>query len=281
MKLAKFILIITGSLALVYVVFDKLTHKWLPDCQFNFIIGPPGVGKSLLFCKIADKAFRQHRHVYSSEPIKVEVKVGRHEKAILETKVIDAHNLPRYQFPHGSVVLVDEVGILFNNRSWKTFSKEMLEHIKRYRHDHVTYWIASQNMDADKVIRDVTTQYWLMNKVLRVWTVARRLVTRQVVVEPTAENPGSIQQGFKEDPKLLRPVLGGMMVAFIPHWARMYDSYYIPESQRKRRDIDYTDDPLPIPYPAKRHPLSDLWASIFYAWRKKRLARRGVRLYRK
>ena len=252
MKIAKFILYVTGGLFTVYFIFDLFTHKYLPDCQFNFLVGKPGSGKSTFLCKLATEAFKAHKHVFSSEPISVSFRNKKHEKITLSTVQINPKALYRYSFPPGSVVLIDEIGVLFNNRRFKEFDPRLTEHFKRYRHDHVTYWCCSQNLDADKQIRDIVTQYWMLNKVFRIWSVARRLVCTPVVVHPSNDSPASIQDDFKEDPKLMRPILGGMKVCYLPHWVKMFDSFYIPESQRAARDIDFSQLPVPYPYQHRR-----------------------------
>ena len=162
MKLSKIILIITGSLFGLFFIFHVLTKKYLPDCQFNFLVGKPGSGKSTFLCKLATEAFKAHKHVFSSEPITVTFRY-KHEKVTLSTIQINPKALYRYSFPKGSVVLIDEIGVLFNNRRYKEFDQRLTEHFKRYRHDHVTYWVCSQNLDADKQIRDIVTQYWMLN----------------------------------------------------------------------------------------------------------------------
>lgn len=249
MIIAKIILILTVTVVLLYLIFDYFTRPYVNRYQINFLVGKPSAGKTLTLVKIAHDAFMKGFHVFSTEQYRIPVKVNRHETIYLETVTIDAKALYRYQFPPRSVVLLDEVGLIYNNRNWKQFDERLKESWKLYRHDRVSYWIASQNLDADKVLRDLVTQYWILERKLRIFTIARRLRAKQQVVQPTADSPGSIQDGFVEDPKFMRPVFGGMMITFIPKWVGCYDSYDIPEHMRKLRDVDYSD--LPVPWPGK------------------------------
>lgn len=252
MIIAKIIFILTGVGTGLFLVFDYFTRPYVNRYQINFLVGKPSAGKTLTLVKIAHDAFKKGFHVFSTEQYRIPVKVNRHEKIIMETIPINAQTLYRYQFPPRSVVLLDEVGLIYNNRNWKSFDERLKKSWKLYRHDRTSYWIASQNLDADKVLRDLVTQYWLLERKFRIFTIARRLRAKQQVVQPTADSPGTIQDGFVEDPKFMRPVFGGMMITFIPKWIHCYDSYEIPDEMKKLRDIDYSDLPPVFPERPKK-----------------------------
>lgn len=258
------------------VLYDKLTLPFVEDSKFIQLIGKPGCGKSTMLTQFAYDAFVHHKHVFSSEPISVLVpnpaiprllrlpyrllnKIRKRknenetpEKIRVESTVINPKNLWRYQFPRGSVVLIDEIGVLFQNRRYKEFDERLVAHFKRYRHDHVTYVVASQSMDTDIVIRRITSEYWLLSKKFRIFTIAKRLVLTPRKFQGSPGNPSTIEDDMVEDPKMLRFVTKGIRICFIPRWTKMFDSYEIPEAQRKLRDIDYTSLPVPYPYRQKK-----------------------------
>lgn len=92
----------------------------------------------------------------------------------------------------------------------------------------------------------MVTQFWLAEKYLRVFCVMRRLIMKPVVVHPQGDAPSSIQDDFVEDPKLLRPVLGGLKITYIPKWINQHDSFYLPEKLLNERVNDFSGDPVPL-----------------------------------
>lgn len=242
-------------------IYELLTRKYKSIYSCNMVIGRPGCGKSTMYAKLAHNYLSRGFHVYGTDPITVYIKDRKTRKKIpVQVKEIKMDQLYRYQFPENSVILCDEAGTIFASRSWKSFDKRNISFFKRYRHDKLIIWFWSQSFDIDIVIRNLVSQFWICEKYLRCWTVARRLIMKPVVVHAQGDAPSSIQDDFVEDPKLLRPVLGGMMVTFIPHWVNWFDSYEIPDSQRALRDIDYSLDPVPYPAGARTSKLRGRYA---------------------
>lgn len=275
MSFSHWLFVIVLSFVGIIVVYDKLTQPYVEDSKFVMLIGKPGCGKSTMLTAIAYESFMQHRHVFSSEPISVLVSPAsprilrlfrsllnkfrkrkkineKDEKTRLESVVINPKNLWRYQFPSRSAILIDEIGVLFQNRRYKEFDERLVAHFKRYRHDGVRYYVASQSMDTDVVIRRIISEYWLLQKRFRIFVIAKRLVLTPRKFEGSPGTPSTIEDDMVEDPKLMKFVTKGIKILFIPRWARMFDSYELPEAQRKLRDIDYSSMPLPYPYPQKR-----------------------------
>lgn len=241
------ILKIVGVICLLIVLYNRLTSRFVQPYQCNMVIGKAGTGKSMTMTKLAHKYLSEHRHVYSSEKIAVWCKDPKtHKKVLLETKEIDPKRLYSYSFPPGSVILLDEIGTIFSSREFKTFDKRNRNFFKYYRHDKLIIWMWSQSFDCDLVIRNMVTQFWLAEKYLRVFCVMRRLIMQPVVVHPQGDAPSSIQDDFVEDPKLLRPVLGGLKITFIPRWINQHDSFYLPEAMLNERVNDFSADPVPL-----------------------------------
>lgn len=102
----------------------------------KLIVGSKGSGKSLLLAKIANSF---DGPIYSNMGIGYELE-------------------PEYwrqDFPQGSLIIIDEMGVLHSNRDFKTMPRECIEWYKMQRKRRLTVICSSQTMDVDKKIRDL------------------------------------------------------------------------------------------------------------------------------
>ena len=102
----------------------------------KLIVGSKGSGKSLLLAKIANSF---DGPIYSNMGIGYELE-------------------PDYwnqDFPQGSLILIDEMGVLHSNRDFKTMPSKAIEWYKMQRKRRLTVVCSSQTMDVDKKIRDL------------------------------------------------------------------------------------------------------------------------------
>lgn len=252
----KFILIFLLVIFLGVFFFDLFTRKYKQPYQFNMVIGSPGAGKSTMYCKLAHYYLSRGYHVYGTDPVQIVIKDKKtREKTVVQVKEIDAKHLYRYRFPEDSVILLDELGTVFHNRAWKEFNKENVLFWKHFRHCHLIVWGWSQSFDIDLTLRNLVSQFWIQERKMRIFSVARRLVMKPVVVHPQGEGVARITDDFVEDPKLLKPVVGGMKVIFIPRWVKNFDSYVIPEKMAQNMDIDFSVDPVPYVRPVPKRVL--------------------------
>lgn len=91
---------------------------------------------------------------------------------------LDVRLLSDYKPPKRSYLVIDESGIEFNSRRFKSFDIGFIEFFKKHRHESCDIDFFSQSWDdTDKIIRDLSAQYW---HVTRFWflTVCRRYFKR-------------------------------------------------------------------------------------------------------
>ena len=206
-----FIFIIFFSL--FSVIFHKLTKKYLNPYKLVFVFGKKGSGKSTLIQKLSNKYYKNGWTVYSTE-----------ESLNPEILPLDPKNIYNYEFPEHSCIFIDEVSLIWDNRDFKTMDKKVIEWFRYQRHHKCRVFLFSQTFDIDKKLRDLTDEMYLVNKYFRVLVRAKRILRKPIVVHPSPEAPARIDEDLIVDGPLMA-FFGGRLYAFIPYWAKRYDSF--------------------------------------------------------
>lgn len=102
------------------------------------VVGSKGSGKSLFLSRYANDWVKRHKgDVFSNMDIGFPL-----PERYWETS-----------YPYGSLILIDEVGVIHPDRGFKTFPQECMEWYKMSRKRGLTIIVSSQTMDFDKKIR--------------------------------------------------------------------------------------------------------------------------------
>lgn len=176
------------------------------------------------------------------------------------------------QIPPNSVLLVDEVGMIWDNRQFKNFKPEVRDWFKLQRHYRVKVYLFSQTFDIDKKLRDLTDDMYLIEKRFRIFAYGKRILKKCVLTEATSDQPSRIDENLKFD-SLLFFWAGSRTLTLIPRWATSFDSFAAPELPAKRYAQD-TRDFEPVPYRVVIHTLLANFAHVVgadrlarWAWR--------------
>lgn len=198
--------IICGSL----LAFHFATRRYVNPYTITLYFGRKGCGKSTILTAYALKALRKKQTVYTTESIEGCIK-------------IDYKDIGKYHFEENSLVLVDEAGLLFDNRNFKTFSKDMRDFITLIRHYRCQLVMCSQVWDnVDLKIRQQLDYLYLVKKVARVFTVARCIQKRFVVYKGSSTMPSDIREEYT----YYLPFLpSSWKIFFIPRWSSFFDSF--------------------------------------------------------
>lgn len=213
----------------IIIIWHICTKKWLNPYKLNVFVGKKGSGKSTLLTKLAAENLLKGRPVYSTEFVRIEKHkgIGRKKQSIIyETVDLDPGHLYEYEFPPGSVLLIDEANLYegYDNRQFKSMSQRTISWYRMQRHYKCTVYLFTQSWDLDKKIRSLTDQFWLVRKYFRTMVIARRVIMKPVIVHPQGDSAARIADDFVEDGILLAP-FGGARFAYIPKWAKLFDSY--------------------------------------------------------
>lgn len=200
------------------LVYHYLTKKYLNPYKLVFVFGKKGSGKSTLLQKLSYNYFRKGWTVYSTE-----VDPTDH---FTEDRInyIEPKNIYNYTFPEHTAIFIDEVSLIWDNRNFKNMDTKVVEWFRYQRHHKCRVYLFSQSFDIDKKLRDLCDEMYIVGKVARVLVRAKRIIRKPVVVHPSPEAPARIDEDLIVDGPLMT-LFGGRLYAFIPHWAKVFDSF--------------------------------------------------------
>lgn len=164
------------------------------------------------------------------------------------TDYIDIKKLGKYSIPPNTKIYVDEAGICWNNRDYKSFPKDTIEYLKKHRHEFVDIDIFSQSWDdVDITARRLVDELWYLKKI-GPFTLCRRI--QKFIPPPDKDTQYQIQDGYRFK-GLLWKFLGfrTWFIVFRPLYYKYFDSF----------------DKLPLPpypYPLKSHKKNKLLLSL-------------------
>ncbi len=177
------------------------------------VFGKKGSGKTTFLTKIAIQAVKKGKAVYSTVYVPGAV-------------LFDVQEIGTRTFPPESVVLIDEVGMIWDNRNFKNFRTDVRDYFKLQRQYRNTVYLFSQTFDVDVKLRNLTDAMYLCKCHMGWLSVARKIRRDIVIVEPQGDSESRIADSLEFEPFLLS-LLGAKSVIFtyIPHWAKYFKSF--------------------------------------------------------
>lgn len=215
---------------LIIFGFFYLMIRFRNPYKLIMIFGKKGSGKTTLITKLAYKYWKKGRPVYSTIDTPF-------------SQFFDVQLIGQHVFPENSVVFIDEVGMIWDNRNYKQFRTDVRDYFKLQRHYKNTVYLFSQSFDVDIKLRNLTDHMYLVKCYFGFFSVARKIRRNIVLVEATAEGESRIADNL-EFTSFLTWFFDGAIFTFIPRWVKYFDSheradlpeieYQIAEYERKR-----------------------------------------------
>ena len=218
--LCGFLIFFLGSL----LIYDRLTRKYLNPYRLYLVFGKKGSGKSTYLVKMALKYSRRGWTVYSNMP----------DLAVPGVRLIDIEQLGDFVPVADSVLLLDEVGMIWDSRDFKRFKNSVRDFFKLQRHYRCIVYMASQTFDVDKKIRDLCDGMYLHINIGRVFSMGKRIEKSICLTEATADSESRISENLR-----FRPFWSWTMT-LIPRYAKFFDSHVLPDMP----ELPYT---VPVP----------------------------------
>lgn len=227
---------------LVFLVYHLLTKKFINPYKLYLFFGKKGSGKSTLlqklvsyyskrgytcYCNIGDCSLKQ----CISIPIEFlpQLSIAFSDKSVradLRSKFLKlGYKCPDYVKPK-SVIFCDEINLLWDNRDFKSFPKDMQKYFRLQRHYKHIFIGFSQTYDCDKKIRDLADELIIVKRSFRVWIRTSSYVKKVVVVSPDDDN--SRDTATMTDDFIPRGIfydLTSPFNAWLPKWVKVHDSF--------------------------------------------------------
>lgn len=216
------------------IPFCYLTRKYRNPYKLIMVFGKKGSGKTTFLAKTAYQYLKKGYPVFSTERI----------PGVIQ---FDVENIGKVTFPEHSVILIDEVGMIWDNRNFKTFKPEVRDYFKYQRHEKHIVYLFSQTFDVDIKLRNLTDCMYLCVNHFGWLSIARKIKRSITLVHPQGDAESRIADDLEFEP-LLFSLFGAKtcIFTFIPHWAPLFDSHEklgLPEYPN--------EDPVPVPKKAR------------------------------
>lgn len=205
-------LLIIGILSIGFIIFRIYTNKFYNPYTLTLIYGKKGCGKSTVAQKYIYQHYKRGWNIYYNQG----------DSRFTRGTAIDASKLWEVDFKPHSLLIIDEVNLLWDNREFKTFPKELAAWFRLQRHYKVKVILFSQTADADKKIRDLTDRVYLCKRICEVLICCVPYEKEIIYLEPKKQ--GMIS-GFIDHYKKLSFGPIGCFYCWLPYWIKFHDSF--------------------------------------------------------
>lgn len=206
-----FFYVLSCIILVLLLVGIFLSFKYRNPYKWIHFVGFPGSGKTTLSVKLAQQHIKKGWTVYANFPIP-------------GCYLFDPDDLGKYSQYSNSLIILDEIGLVFDNRNFKAFSNEVRNWAKLHRHFRCKVISFSQSMDYDSKLRAITDKLYLLVNYFGWFSAAKEIRMKWVAVQPDTNSEGRIAQAMVLSPFILAP-FGARIYTFIPHWTKYFDSF--------------------------------------------------------
>lgn len=184
---------------LVFIfIFSMIFSKEHPKYVLSIYCGVPGSGKSTIAAKLADYALSEapiityckDKEDRISRLIMRSGYFKRSQIVYSNLAIAGCRNLdPRVDLGtylvENALVIIDEAGLDYNSRNFKSFPEENRRFFKFHRHEKCEVAVFSQTAsDMDKVIRDLAHNIYIVENFISKKMFVAKKVRRRIGVDP-------------------------------------------------------------------------------------------------
>ena len=192
------------------MIYNLLTKKYVSPYTLCIVFGKKGAGKSCSMQKDLRKHYKNGWHCFADSNTDLPF-VTR----------IDAKQLPYYNFPQNSFIVIDEINLLWDNRDFKKFDPAIQKWFREQRKHKCKVIGYSQTFDCDKKLRDLADRLAIQIKFARVFSKRRYYIkTPRVISAEVARDHSKICDDYIKVPWFF----GGLDFTFIPKYVKDYNT---------------------------------------------------------
>ncbi len=234
--------------AFLWTALDKARHP-KHKLQLNVYFGVPGSGKTTYAAYLAREAQRESKvlRLCRRFPCRFTnwILNGKNWKRpypvwsnvpISGTYQISAKtDLGVYMIQDGKLI-IDEAGVEFNNRDYKSFPKPAIKFFKYHRHYGVSVDVFSQSFeDMDVTLRRLAQNFYVVRRSVLPWFVVTKRIRRKVGIDETSHQ-------LVDAYSFGLPVLDTKWIFCPPLW-KMFNSYDVEDLPEKEWSPWSSDGP--------------------------------------
>lgn len=199
--------------------------KFTNPYRLYMVFGKKGSGKTTYLVKLILRYHKKGREIYTTlSPDEI------NQDLIDYVHFIRASDIGRFVPPPEAVLLVDEVGMIWDNRNFKNFRTDVRDYFKLQRHYRNIVYLFSQTFDIDIKLRTLTDAMYLVTSPIPVVSVIRRIKRSIVLVQPIADAEGRIADSLEFVPWFMS-IFGAKSLQFtwLPKYSKYFNSHEVPE----------------------------------------------------
>lgn len=170
----------------LYFAFFLVSKRYRNPYTLTMVFGKKGSGKTCLMTREIIKHQKMGWTVYADFPVNIS-----------GVRIFSARDLDKFTPDSNSLICIDEAGITFGNRDYKSFSKGLIEWFKLQRHYKVKVIFNSQSWDVDKKLRELTDSLILQTNIGNVISISRPIIRSITLTEPSSDSESRIADSLK------------------------------------------------------------------------------------
>lgn len=215
-------MIILYALFIAFTIFTIRFVYWSSKlkegCPVILIFGKRGCGKSSDIVRRAREHKKKNKgRVFCTDPTMCQNDLCEY---------IDPKDLGRVRIPKGSLLLIEECGVLFHKRGFSdkdqsAIMKRFRRYLKYVRHEEIASVVMySQCYDIDLSLKEACSELWLYTR-FGCYTYGKK-INKSVVLTTDSDGNGTMSDSFTFYPFFIR---GSRRINFMPRYINAYDSF--------------------------------------------------------